>query len=179
MVLGTPLGISPSQALLRSCLQRAGFCPVEGSKILYTICKQVELRERHPPLFLTENYYRTLNFGWALGLKHKKKRNSNLSTQGVSGSLQASCKTNFLFLLTCTPKAPIVCNVGFTQEYSLFWKPSFLGLSDEFVFFFFPWNLPFAGNSNHFWVWYDLGWNWKRKANCPCMGNTAFLDSFI
>lgn len=122
MVLGTPLGISPSQALLRSCLQRAGFCPVESSKILYTIRKQVEPREKHPSLFLTENDYRTLNIGRALGLKHKKKRNSNLNMQGVSGSLQASCKTNFLFLLTCTPKAPIVCNVGFTQEYSLFWS---------------------------------------------------------
>lgn len=97
----------PSEKLSPACW----VCLVQGSKVLYVICKQVELCQKHPfllsLLFLHENHYRTLNFGQALRLKHKNKINTNLNTQGLLGSLQSSCKTNFLFLLTPCLRHPL------------------------------------------------------------------------
>lgn len=49
--------------LLRSCLQLAGFCLVQGSKVLYSVCKQVEHLSLLSQLLLTEDDYRTMNFG--------------------------------------------------------------------------------------------------------------------
>lgn len=53
----------PSEKLSPACW----FCLAQGSKVLYIVCKQVEPCQKHllllSLLFLTENYYRTLNFG--------------------------------------------------------------------------------------------------------------------